>query len=205
MATFLDISILSHFTTVFTFIFVFLVVFGLLEAFKLFNSKGTHAMIALSIGMLTLFSTGVVAVIQTFVPWFTILILVLFFIFFLVRMFGVDTAYLTSNFKENATYTTWIIILTALIFLFSLGAGFGQQNVDRIGQGSTNGTVITSTTSTTTTVNSGTATTANGGLSTNTGDFNQNLFNTLYHPKVLGMILMLLLVVIAMLLLTTSG
>ena len=203
MATFLDISILSHFTTVFTFIFVFLVVFGLLEVFKLFESKGTHAMIALCIGMLTLFSGGVVRVIQTFVPWFTILILILFFIFFLVRMFGIDTAYLASNFKENATYTTWIIILTALIFLFSLGAGFGQENLDRIGQGNTTTTVSTTTTVTANSGSSGSGATA--GLPTDTGNFNQNLFNTLYHPKVLGLILMLLLVVIAMLLLTTSG
>jgi len=188
MAAFVDISILKNFSTIFTFILVFVIIYGLLEVFKIFGEgrRGIHAMIGVTIAFMVSLSTGVSTVIQTFTPWFTIMIIVIFFILFAVRMFGYSSADITAGFKSSSSILTFILIFSAIIILFSLGAGFGQQTLD---QGQTN--------STTTSVVTGNVTTP-----TNSGSFNQNLYNTLYHPKILGLILIMLIVVVAMLLLT---
>ena len=194
MATFLDVSILSQFSGIFTFLLVFVIVYGMLEVFKIFGDgrRGLHAIIALAIGMIVMFSTGVVSVIQTFMPWFTLLIIVIFFILFAVRMFGSTTGDILGAFKNNSSILTWILILTGVILLFSLGAGFGQQSLNQNSGPSAN--------TTQTTVDGKQLATG----STDTGNFNQNLYNTLYHPKVLGLILVMIIVILAMLFLTTS-
>jgi hypothetical protein len=195
MATFLDISILGNFIGIFTFLLVFVIVYGMLELFNMFGSghKGLHAIIALAVAFIVIFSKGVVAVIQTFTPWFTILILVIFFILFAVRMFGATDKDIRDELTSGTTITTWIIIFTVVILLFSLGAGFGQDSLIQ-GQGG----------GTTTQVNSSVNTTLEPGSTASTTNFNQNLYNTLFHPKVLGLILIMLLAVIAMLFLTGS-
>lgn len=194
MATFLDISILGNFIGIFTFLLVFVIVYGMLELFNIFGDghKGLHAIIALAIAFIVIFSKGVVTVIQTFTPWFTILILVIFFILFAVRMFGATDKDIRNELTSGTVITTWIIIFTVVILLFSLGAGFGQESLIKGAGGKV--------TQTNTTINA----TGDPG-STATGNFNQNLYNTLFHPKVLGLILIMLLAVIAMLFLTGSS
>jgi len=158
-----------------------------METVKLFGDKrGSHAMIAVIVALLVSMSSGVTSVIQTFTPWFTMLIIVIFFILFAVRMFGVSTETITGAFMKKDAILTWILILTAVILLFSLGSGFGQKALE---QGQTNGTTVS-------------VSTGNVTEPTNTNDFSQNLYNTLYHPKVLGLILIMLVVVLAMLFLT---
>ncbi|MGV8150619.1 MAG: hypothetical protein ACP5NV_02725 [Candidatus Woesearchaeota archaeon] len=193
MATFLDVSILGNFVTIFTFLLVFVIVFGMLELFKAFGEghKGLHSIIAIAIAFIVIFSKGVVSVIQTFTPWFTILILVIFFILFAVRMFGATDKDIRDELLKDSTVTTWIIIFTVVILLFSLGSGFGQDSLDRT---TTPGQSVASVNETV------------SGTSTATSSFNQNLYNTLFHPKVLGMLLVMLLAVMAMLFLTgTEG
>ena len=194
MATFLDFSILGSFTSIFTFLLVFVIVFGLLETFKMFGEehRGLNAIIALCIGFILLFSKGVVAVIQTFFPWFTLLILVVFLMIFAARMFGLSEGDVKAGFYNNP-FMTWILIFGVLILLFSLGAGFGQTTLEA-GQ---NQNLTTPEATVTTTGQNATA------GATNTLSFSQNLYNTIFHPKVLGMILIMLVVILAMLFLTT--
>lgn len=199
MATFLDISILGHFITIFTFLLVFVIVYGMLELFKIFGDghKGIHAIIALAIGFIVIFSKGVVAVIQTFTPWFTILILVIFFILFAVRMFGATDKDIRNELTSGSTITTWIIIFTVVILLFSLGSGFGQESLER--------GLSTQNTNTQGTITNNANITLTSGGNTSSSNFNQNLYNTLFNPKVLGLILVMLLAVMAMLFLTGSS
>ena len=193
MATFLDVSVLSHFSSIFTFLLIFVIVFGMLEVFKVFGSerRSLNAMIALCVGFIVLFSTNVVTVIQTFTPWFTLLIIIIFLMMFAARMFGLSESDVRAGFY-NQPFMTWIIILSVVILLFSLGAGLGQQSLEA-GQGKNlTGPVAT--------LN---GTTASPG-STATTSFSQNLYNTLYNPKILGFILVMLIAVIAALLLTVD-
>jgi CDP-diglyceride synthetase len=190
MATFLDISVVKSFSSIFTFILVFVIVYGLLEMFKALGDKkqSLHALIAVILGFMVSLSPGVTTVLQTFTPWFTMLILVIFFILFAVKIFGVSNDTITDAFKKRSSILTWILILTAVIVLFSMGAGFGQKTLE---QGQNNGTTIS-------------VATGNETTPTDTGSFSQNLYNTLYHPKILGLILVMLIVVFAMLFLTDA-
>lgn len=190
MATFVDISIIQNFSTVFTFILVFVIIYGLLQTVKLLGEDkgGLHALIAVIIAFLVSISAGISTFVQTFTPWFTVIILVIFFILFAVKLFGVSNDDILAGFKKKNSILTWILILTAVIVLFSLGAGFGQKTLE---EGQTGGT--------TTSIATGNTTTP-----TDTGSFSQNLYNTLYHPKVLGLILIMLVVVLAMLFLTDT-
>jgi hypothetical protein len=163
--------------------------------FKMFGDghRGLNAIIALCIGFIVIFSSGVVKVIQTFFPWFTMIILVVFLLIFAARMFGLSEGDVKAGFYNNP-FMTWILIFSAVVLLFSLGAGFGQKTLEE-GQGvnltEAQGTVTTQ------------GTNATPGA-TNTLSFSQNLYNALYHPKVLGMILIMLVVILAMLFLTTK-
>jgi hypothetical protein len=189
MATILDVSILSHFSTIFTFLLVFVIVFGMLELFKFLgdDKRSLHAIIALCIGFLVIFSSGTVKLIQAFTPWFFVIILLIFLLIFAARMFGLSEKQVTEAFY-NQPYMVWILILTVVILLFSLGGAFGQQSLEK---GGNNETVQVS----------GNTTIGEPG-STSTSSFSQNVYNTLYHPKMLGLILVMLVAVIAALLLT---
>ncbi len=190
MATFVDISIIQNFSTVFTFILVFVIMYGMMQTVKLLGSdkNGLHALIAVVIAFLVSVSAGINTFIQTFTPWFTVIIIVIFFILFAVKLFGVTDDDILAGFKKKNSILTWILILTAVIILFSLGAGFGQKTLEEGQQGGT----VTS------------VETGNTTAPTDTGSFSQNLYNTLYHPKVLVLIIIILVVVIAMLFLTDS-
>ena len=190
MAVFLDVSIIKNFSAVFTFILVFVIMYGLMQSLKLLgdNKNGPHALIAVVVAFLVSMSSGVTTVLQTFTPWFTILIIIIFFILFAVRMFGVDTATITKAFANNSSILVWILIFTAVILLFAFGAGFGQTTLDEGQKGGNTTSIATGTTT----------------VPTDTGSFSQNLYNTLYHPKVLGLILIMLIVVIAMMFLTDA-
>ncbi len=190
MAVFLDVSIIKNFSAVFTFILVFVIMYGLMQSLKLLgdNKNGPHALIAVVVAFLVSMSSGVTTVLQTFTPWFTILIIIIFFILFAVRMFGVDTATITKAFANNGSILTWILIFTAVILLFAFGAGFGQTTLDEGQKGGNTTSIATGATT----------------VPTDTGSFSQNLYNTLYHPKVLGLILIMLIVVIAMMFLTEA-
>jgi hypothetical protein len=190
MVTFLDISIVKNFSSVFTFILVFVIIYGLLQSVKPFGDgrNGSHALIAVVLAFLASLSSGVSTVLQTFTPWFTILIIVIFFILFAVRLFGVSTSDIHGAFERKGAILTWILIITAVIILFSFGAGFGQTSLEEGQNGGTTTSIATGNTTT----------------PTNTGSFSQNLYNTLYHPKILGFILIMLIVVIAMMFLTDA-
>lgn len=188
MAVFIDISIMKNFSAIFTFILVFVILYALMETVKALgeNKKSLHAIIAIVIAFMVSLSSGVVAVIQNFTPWFTILVIIIFFILFAVKLFGVKDAAIADGFKNNKSILTWILILTAVILLFSLGSGFGQQALE---QGQKDGKTVN-------------VETGNVTAPTDTGSFNQNLYNTLYHPKVLGLILIMIIVLITTIFLT---
>jgi hypothetical protein len=190
MAAVIDISIVKSFSNIFTFILVFVIIYGILEMVKFFgdDKKSIHAMIAIVVAFLVSVSNGVVAVVQTFTPWFAIIILIIFFILFAVKMFGVTNDEITKAFHNNQSILTWIIMITAIILMFSLGAGFGQETLD---QGQKGGTTVS-------------VATGNVTSPTDTGSFSQNLYNTLYHPKILGFILIMLIIVVALMFLTDA-
>ena len=210
MATFLDIGLFSYFSVIFSFLLVFVVVFGLLEYIKIFGSenKGWHAIIALSIAALTLMS-GLALKFLTFVtPWFLMFFFVIFFIIFAVRMFGVGEKDMIGVIKDSSTWP-WILVFSIIIVLFGLGNAIGQTALEQgpgqaVVQGSGTsgtGTIDTTGTNSDSAASAGTSTTTTGTAagtgSTATSSYSTNVYNTIFHPKVLGLIFMLLIATIS--------
>jgi hypothetical protein len=188
MATLLDVGILEHFGSFFVVLLLFAIVFGVLESTKPLgdNKKGLYALVALFIAFLFMVSNAASGMVKVMVPWFIVVMVFLFFVLLLFRMFGIGNEVFVGAIKDPAVYP-WVIVFSILVLIGSLGAVFGQSLLEAGGGGNApvetldaNGVPI----------NSG------GGYvettSTTTSSFSVNLMNTLRHPKVMGMVFVFL-------------
>lgn len=213
MATFLDLSLFKYFSSVFIFLFVFVIVYAFLHVSKFFKEiegyRGIYAIISLAIAFFVTATKSVYLVLTTLIPWFTVIIIFLFLVFFVVKMFsGPDDDLIAKVIKDPTVY--WVlIVIFIIIFLVSLSSSFGQSLLDK-GTGQNTTTVVITNTTTyqtdvTTINNNGDVVTTNTAIdSSNTGNFNKNFLNTIIHPKVLGMLLFMLISFFMVILLARS-
>ncbi|MBR9700501.1 hypothetical protein GOV11_01405 [Candidatus Woesearchaeota archaeon] len=188
MATLLDTGLADLFSFVLTFLLVYTVVYGVLSWRKwMGNQPGTYAIIAFSIAFMMTISPPARAFLQLVTPWYIALAMVIFFILFIASMFGLSADKDFPNIIKDSRARNWIMIFSVLILLAGLAFTFGQTLLSGQpgGQQPTQpppGTVI-----------GGDGSAPIGvGEPTNSQDFSSNLINTMIHPKVLGMILILL-------------
>lgn len=206
MATFLDISGLSFFSSIFTFILVFVTVYALLTWGKILGSNsGLHSLIAISIAVLFMFSKDAISLVNFMIPWFTIMFIIIILMIMAYSLFhsggGVNVYSLLVSGGYHKIVVYWVIILSVVIILLGLGNTYGQKvgpylNSDASSVGA-NG-VYNNDTNTL----SGAADNFRGSGSVNSGDFQTNLGATIFHPKMLGMIFILLLGTFTILLMT---
>lgn len=180
MVSFLDIGLLQHFSFLFPVFFVFVVVYGILERFKILgDNRGIHAMVALALAGIILFSKNALSIVTILSPWFIIFIIFLLFVFLLFMMFGVKEDTFLETIKENKL-AHWSIIVVAL---FMLLAAVGKTFFAASG-GSTSGI--------------GQAFVAGTTASVGEAAF----WLTLFHPKVLGVVFVMLVAMFAVRLLS---
>ena len=187
MATFLDIGILKSVGDIFPMLLVFLVVFGVLTYTKTFKeNKGLQAMISFVLAIMVLFVPNLVDVIKLMSPWFTVMIIFIVFILLLYKMFGASDEMIKDILSpKKSTVVTWILVISAIILIGSLGKVYFSGSP-------TSGTNVTY---------------VNGSLVTtgNTGATGQGAFwATLFHPKVLGMLMVLIIATFAIVTLTVE-
>ena len=197
MAALLELNILQHFSSIFVVIMLFAILYGVLEASQPFgkDKRGVHAILALFVALLFLVSAMATSVVSVMVPWFIILVVFLFFIMLLFRMFGVDDKQFAKVIKEGSTYP-WIIIFSILVGMGAIAAVFGQPLLEAGSGGST--VVPANTTNQMGTIpSSGYDTT-----STTTSSFTTNFINTLRNPKILGLVFVFLVGAFLMIFLT---
>jgi hypothetical protein len=194
MATFLDIGILEHFSSIFVVLLVFVIVFGLLEMVKAFGEgkKGLNAIVALVIALLFLVSKLATKMVSTMVPWFIVTTIFIFFVLFLIRMWGLGDSDIKSLIGDSNVYP-WLVIIFVIILLTSLSSVFGQSLLEK-GSGNTGASYNASTAAPS-------ADTA-GSRSVATSSFSTNFTNTVTNPKVLGMIFVFLVGAFSLLFLT---
>ena len=213
MVTFLDIGLLGAVSSIFMIILVFVIMYGFLSWTKPFggSNQGLYALIAFAFAIISMMSKGFVTLITTITPWFFTLIFIGFFILFVLMMFGLKEKDLVAG--KSPELRTWVIILTVVVLLFGLGAAFGQTTLD----------AGTGTTTAPTTPNNQEPSTGEPGYvyygddftyqdtnnqattSTASQSFGENVMATLFHPKVLGMVVILLIGAFAMFLLTKGN
>ena len=218
MASILDSGLAGIFSSIFTFLLIYAIIFGTLSWRKVFGEKGTgmQAMVAFFVAIIAAITPAMRAFVSLVTPWYVAMFLVIFFVLFIVTMFGKSPDKDFPALIGDSRVYSWIMIFVVLIFLLGLGftlgpgltsgskaapqpvqvapgtdvIGYAEPGVlapDYYGTGST-----------------GSPTLGQPG-STATSDFGTNFTNTLFHPKVLGLMITFLIAAVAVYFLSQSS
>ena len=174
MAVF-DVGLLENFVIIFPFLLVWVIVFGVLSSTKTFgDNKGIHAIIGLTLAFLFVLSKDAVAAVNFASSWFVLLFLFIIFTIMAFKAFGASDSDVMSVIKhpEFRYIGTWIGIFAVGIMIASLSNVHGQRLLE---EGNEEGITVQA-----------------GEGSVASGEFQENVWNTIFHPKVLGLIVMLL-------------
>lgn len=176
MASILDIGLLDYFVPVFVFLLIFAAIFALLEKVKLFGeNKGLNALIAFAIAFLFILTPDLLGIIKIITPWFTIMFIFVLMIVLLFMFVGVKEESVTKAFTDRGLI--WIIIVLSIIILvYAMTQVYGSQVQTIYG-----GENVTSQESVTNTIG-----------------------KVIFHPRVLGMLLLLFIAAQAVRMITAS-
>lgn len=179
MATVLDVGLLNYFSVIYPFLIVFAIVFALLQKTKVIGeSMGINALLAVVMGILVVISKTATEMINFMAPWFVVVVIFLVLMLFVFQTMGAKDADIASAVKDKAVY--WTLIGIALVILVAaFGKVLGQSLTEasvQSGEGALN-------------------VTGEGGVAT--GDFQQNVYATLFHPKVLGLMVLFAIAIFA--------
>jgi len=179
MASPLDLGILNLFDFIFPMLLVWAFVFALLQKTKVIgDSMGINATIASVASLTVLLSRTAIDLINFIIPWFAIAIIFFVLMVLLFMIMGVKevTAYQDKTLQ-------WVLVAVGILILV---AGFGKV----LGQ-----SLLEQSAAQGETVIEGQETVASP-------DFQQNIYATLFHPKVLGLLVVFAIVVFAVALLS---
>lgn len=183
MATFLDVGLLNYFSIIFPALLVFAIVYAILNTTKIIGgNKSLDAIVAVALGFMVLLSEDIVQVINFMAPWFVLVFIFVLLLVLVYRTAGATDKDITEYIRTDRSVKWAIFAVGIIIFLAGLGTVLGQ-NIGPYLQGG-NATTIED-------IQSGVA----------TGDWEQNVTATLFHPKILGVIMVLVIAVFAIALL----
>ncbi|MFW6013790.1 MAG: hypothetical protein ACOCZQ_00195 [Nanoarchaeota archaeon] len=172
----MDAELLQHFSPFFIFIFLFAISYAILQWGKMFGeTPSIHIMISLVIAFFGgIYSEPIRGLIEYIIPWFVFLIVLFMLVIMLIKMLGVSDDSIQSAGKSPGVYWT-ILIIVLVIIIGGLSNVFGEDMLEFTQGGNTS------------------AVGENGEeKSTHTGDIEENIGATFFHPTVLGMIFILL-------------
>jgi hypothetical protein len=180
MASLLDISLLQYFSNVFVILFIFAASYAILTFKNPFGAnKGVNALIAATIALIFIFSQDAIAVVRNSVPWFVVIMVLLMFVVMVTAAFGSEIpATIGSNMG------TYILVISVIILVINLAHQLGQQVGPYLPDNRT--------------VEPG-APIPPGQSDVGTGDFATNFGATLFHPKVLALMLVMIVALFAVL------
>ena len=184
MATFLDVTLLKHFSSIFPLLLVWAIMFGVLEYLKPFGEKkeGLYGLISMVIAVMFLLSKTAMDLIKYMAPWFIILLIFLMFMLLIFRFLGVKESEIAGVFKNRKDKAPiyWVIIFSALVFVAALGKVFfsGEGPLTQI---FTQGPTLP-------------ANATAGGVAV-AGE--AAFWATIFHPKVLGIVFVLIVAIFA--------
>ena len=167
----LDISALKQFSGIFPFLFVLVLVYAILSQTSWFKEKqGMAALIALIAAFMTLFSTIAIKTINLMAPWFVLFVtfIILFMLVFMV--FGYDIKTITE-FITSGEYGIGIWAM-AIMIVIGVGSLVAVVNEEVGFKGLTEGNVSMS--------------------GEQPASEQYGFWQTLFHPKILGMALVLM-------------
>lgn len=188
MASVLDLGLLDQFSTVFAIIFIFLIVYAVLEVTKVLGmNPGVHGLIALLIALMSATQPQALKVIANFSPYYMIFLVFLVFLFLAAKFAGFNVEEVLTVFGGKQGGAVFFLVITVIILAFALSGVYGQQLLSFTSGSTPAGDNI------------------NGSNPpTGTNSFAQNFGATIFHPKILGMILIMLIGAFAVALLTSG-
>lgn len=133
MATPLDLGLLGAFGSIWPFLFVTTIVFAFLTKVELFGKeKGAvfSALIAVIMGVFTLFSPITLKTINVMAPWFVLVFVFAIFILMTYMAFGVKEATILNVLTEGeyrSTFGWWVLAITLIIGIGSLSAVISEE------------------------------------------------------------------------------
>jgi hypothetical protein len=173
MATPLDFGLLANFASLFPFLFVTVGTYAILAKLEPFgkDQRGVYAFLAFILGVMTLFSPIAIKTINRMAPWFVLLMIFSLFLLMAFKMFGVTDANITgiiTSSEHGDTFFYWVIFLVLAIGIGSLTSVVSEEKgFTKLGSNET-------------------------GAQPEPGEEQVGFVQTIVHPKVLGMILLLL-------------
>ena len=202
----LDFSILSSLSVIFVFLAVFITGWGvsmMIDPFKLGDDrKKIYSLLAFALAFIIILSRPVLAIISFSIPWFTVLLMIGFFMLFFSKMLSPDLD--VSELAGKPNVYGFLIFFTGIILLFGMAGVFGQSLLEKQ-PGVTAADQITGETQPTdqfVPVDEFVPQEKQGvsAVVAPQGDLGSNIVLTLFHPNVLGMLFMLILATITILL-----
>ncbi|MBN2111482.1 hypothetical protein JW707_00115 [Candidatus Woesearchaeota archaeon] len=177
MATIMDVSLIKSFGAVFPFLFIFAVVYGFLSYRKVFgDNRALHAIIAVIFALMSLLSSTVIETINRAAPWFVLLMIFIVFLLLGFMILGAGEADILAVIKSSdySFINWWIFFLVLAIVLGSLSQVISEKGgYPPYGEGEN-------------------ATVSEGGDGGQVPKQESDFWQTIFHPKVLGLIAILL-------------
>ena len=187
MATVLDLTLLEGFSSIFSFLLIFTIIYALLVYTKfLGENKSLHAIIALSVSVIMLFAPRALEAVKLMVPWFMLFIMAGVFVLLVYKLFGAPDSSIEWTIRNYGGLKWGIFIVSIIIIAGSLGYVYSQPAPGSSPQEGGNSTILT----------------AYQGDVGSTGE--EALMATIFHPKVLGLVVTLLIAVFTISLLSQS-
>lgn len=174
MATF-DIGLFEHFAVIFPFLFVWVITYVVLSFSPKFDNKNLNAVIAFSLAFMFILSKDAVAMINFASPWFVMFFIFIIFMVLAFRVAGASESDISGAMKtqQGKQIITWIIVLSVLIMILSFSNVIGQRLLNEQFE---EGEVVIS----------------EGGEGVGSADHESSVVETIFHPKVLAMIVVLM-------------
>ncbi len=174
MATILDIGLFDFFNVIFVFLLIAVTIFALLTKFKFFGDKSgaINWIVAIAIAFMSIIFDPIVTLINFIAPWFVIFFLFLVLLLLSFRIMGAEESHFTEMIQKREI--VWPILGVGIIILTAGFAHTFGEDLLAAGQGEAVGE----------------------------GEFENNVFDVVFHPAVLGMGLLFTISVFAVALLT---
>ncbi len=163
----LDISVLKEFSGIFPFLLVMVLVYAVLMLSEWFKEhKAMAGIIALVMAFMTLMSNIAIKTINLMAPWFVLFVIFVILFMLVFMLFGFDIKSI-SKFVEGGEFGAGIWVM-AIMIVIGLGSLLAVVN-EEVG-----------------------FTTLTGENATGVSTSSYGFWQTLFHPKLLGMVLVLL-------------
>lgn len=177
MATPLDVGLLQKFDVIFPFMFVLVLVYAILSRLAAFKDKHAIAfLIAFILAIMTLLSRIAVRTINLMAPWFVLLFIFIILVMIAYQAFGISEKSIIdviTGKEYGGTFAYWILALVLIIGIGSLATVISEEKgFTKLG-----------------------AENATTPVGVGEGQYpaeQVGFWQTIVHPKVLGMVLILM-------------